>query len=193
MSPDQPDDRTVYKVVVNHEEQYSIWPSDQDSPAGWKEAGKEGSKKECLEYIEDVWTDLRPLSLRKHMEEAARQPAPARETEPAEPARDDLVDRLCEGQHPIEAGLPPHATAQSLKQAIDRDSVHVRFTDTKGGTELGLRLDRDASDWSAADFERPDGRVRLVGELTLNYEKVRCVADIDLQSLAGTGHLERMA
>ncbi|HSH05513.1 MAG TPA: MbtH family NRPS accessory protein [Anaerolineae bacterium] len=56
-----------YKVVVNHEEQYSIWPAERDLPLGWKEDGKEGTKEECLAYIEEVWTDMRPLSLRQAM------------------------------------------------------------------------------------------------------------------------------
>lgn len=56
-----------YKVVVNHEGQYSIWPSDRPTLLGWQEVGKEGPKADCLSYIKDVWTDMRPLSLRKHM------------------------------------------------------------------------------------------------------------------------------
>jgi MbtH protein len=63
---DQDDTRT-YKVVVNHEEQYSIWPSHKENPQGWHDAGKAGLKAECLEFITAVWTDMRPLSLRKHM------------------------------------------------------------------------------------------------------------------------------
>jgi MbtH protein len=59
---------TMYKVVVNHEEQYSIWPSDRDNPPGWREAGKVGTKADCLAFIEEVWTDIRPLSVRKRME-----------------------------------------------------------------------------------------------------------------------------
>jgi MbtH protein len=59
-----PEDRTTYKVVVNHEERYSIWPADRDLPPGWKEAGKTGTKDECLAHIEEVWTDMRPLSVR---------------------------------------------------------------------------------------------------------------------------------
>lgn len=58
-------DDTAYRVVVNDEEQYSIWPVDRELPAGWKEAGKSGSKAECLDHIQEVWTDMRPLSLRK--------------------------------------------------------------------------------------------------------------------------------
>lgn len=69
MSSDYQDNLT-YTVVVNHEEQYSIWPAHKDLPLGWSEVGKRGSKDECLEHIKEVWTDMRPLSLRKAMSEA---------------------------------------------------------------------------------------------------------------------------
>jgi acetyl-CoA carboxylase carboxyl transferase subunit beta len=72
MYREEAEDTTTYKVVVNHEEQYSIWPAHKDNPAGWRDAGKQGRKEECLEYINEVWTDMRPLSLRKKMEEQAR-------------------------------------------------------------------------------------------------------------------------
>ena len=62
------EDNITYTVVINHEEQYSIWPVDREIPVGWKEAGKTGTKQECLDYIEEVWTDMRPLSLRKQMD-----------------------------------------------------------------------------------------------------------------------------
>jgi len=62
-------DNTIYKVIVNYEEQYSIWPVERGLPLGWNEAGKSGTKQECLDYIQEVWTDMRPLSLRKKMEE----------------------------------------------------------------------------------------------------------------------------
>ena len=62
-------DKTIYMVVINHEEQYSIWPADRRVPLGWKSVGFKGSKKECLTYIEEVWTDMRPLSLRKTVED----------------------------------------------------------------------------------------------------------------------------
>jgi MbtH protein len=58
-----------FRVVVNHEDQYSIWPSDRTIPLGWREAGKSGSKSECLDYISEAWTDMRPLSLRLKMQE----------------------------------------------------------------------------------------------------------------------------
>lgn len=73
MPRNEEDDKAIYKVVVNHEEQYSIWLVDRDNPLGWSEVGKSGPKDECLAYIKEVWTDMRPLSLRKRMEELARQ------------------------------------------------------------------------------------------------------------------------
>jgi len=69
MSPGEPEDSAVYKVVVNHEAQYSIWPAYRENALGWSDVGKSGSKAECLAYIEEVWTDMRPLSLRKSMEQ----------------------------------------------------------------------------------------------------------------------------
>ena len=69
---DERDDNRTYKVVVNHEVQYSIWPADKANALGWTDAGKNGTKAECLAYIKEVWTDMRPLSLRKKMEETAR-------------------------------------------------------------------------------------------------------------------------
>ncbi|MFJ4857363.1 MbtH family protein [Streptomyces sp. NPDC088730] len=67
---DQEDDR-AYLVVVNDEEQYSLWPEGRETPAGWRQEGTSGTKAECLEHIKAVWTDMRPLSLRRRMEEAA--------------------------------------------------------------------------------------------------------------------------
>ena len=61
------------QVVINHEEQYSIWPIDRENPPGWKDGGQSGLKEECLAYIQTEWTDMRPLSLRKRMEEAEGQ------------------------------------------------------------------------------------------------------------------------
>jgi MbtH protein len=61
------DDGRRYVVVRNHEEQYSIWPDDHPMPPGWDPAGPTGDKASCLAFIEQVWTDLRPKSLREHM------------------------------------------------------------------------------------------------------------------------------
>lgn len=63
-------ENAAFNVVVNHEEQYSIWPADRELPAGWKAVGKPLTKQECLAYIETAWVDMRPLSLRRSMEGA---------------------------------------------------------------------------------------------------------------------------
>lgn len=67
-SPNGTTDTTTYKVILNHEGQYSIWPSDLENALGWVDAGFYGPKQECLDYIREVWTDMRPVSLRKKME-----------------------------------------------------------------------------------------------------------------------------
>ncbi len=67
MIDDAQQDERRYRVVVNHEEQYSIWLEDREIPAGWKEVGVSGMKAECLAYIEEVWNDMRPRTLREAM------------------------------------------------------------------------------------------------------------------------------
>lgn len=57
----------IYKVVVNQEEQYSIWPADRENAMGWRDVGTQGTREECLEQIKALWTDMRPLSLRQKM------------------------------------------------------------------------------------------------------------------------------
>ncbi len=64
----QLEDQNTYVVVVNDEEQYSIWSADRDLPAGWRSVGATGTKQDCLTHIETVWTDMRPLSLRRSMD-----------------------------------------------------------------------------------------------------------------------------
>lgn len=75
MAWDEEEDTTVYNAVVNHEEQYSIWPVDREIPTGWKAVGKSGGKPEVLAWIKEVWTDMRPLSLQKRMAEQERERA----------------------------------------------------------------------------------------------------------------------
>lgn len=72
---DKREDTTIYRAVMNDEEQYSIWPADRELPLGWNDTGKVGTKAEVLAWIEEVWTDMRPRSLREKMEEAARRAA----------------------------------------------------------------------------------------------------------------------
>lgn len=68
---DEDEDLRPYRVVINHEEQYSILLADHANPPGWKDAGKSGTKQECLDFVKEVWKDMRPLSVRKALSEAA--------------------------------------------------------------------------------------------------------------------------
>jgi len=97
----------------------------------------------------------------------------------------ELVKRLTKAQ-PVEV-VRPEKKSKALKECIDRDYVHVKFKKT--GTEVGIQLDRKDSKLTG-DFDMSNGTVHLVGFLTLNYDKVRCVADIDLATCDGSGHLE---
>jgi MbtH protein len=76
---DQETDTNIYVVVMNDEEQYSIWRRDKQIPLGWREVGVTGLKDECLAHIKEVWTDMRPLSLRKHMANSTVQDDTRRE------------------------------------------------------------------------------------------------------------------
>jgi MbtH protein len=61
-------DDIQYQVLINDEEQYSLWPAANEVPAGWRSVGKEGSKQECMDYVDEMWTDMRPRSLRERMD-----------------------------------------------------------------------------------------------------------------------------
>lgn len=191
-SHSEDEDKTIYKVVVNHEEQYSIWPEYKENAPGWRDAGKAGEKAECLAYIKEVWTDMRPLSLRKKMEELAQNPPPSQtEESPSSERGESLVDRLCAGDHPVTLSLRPEPTLRLFKEAVDNGYLRVKFTDTNPGTELGVRLDKDACQLGEANFDDGTGSARLVGHLTLDYTKVQCTVNVDLGTFAGLGHLSR--
>lgn len=188
---DDEDDTTEYRVVVNHEEQYSIWPVDDELPAGWRAEGVSGSKEQCLAHIDQVWTDMRPLSLRLFLREQERLAAAGLLPDPPIDAVDTepLVARLSRGDHPVELTVRPQGDMAAVRASIERGQVFLRFTDTDGGTELGVRLDPAACDLSTADYDGPSGEVRLVGDLTLDFEPVRCEARVELATLTGRGFL----
>jgi Core binding factor beta subunit len=102
---------------------------------------------------------------------------------------DELVQRLSTGSHPVTVG-GPQSSPEELKRRVEEiGTVFVKFTGTRGGTDLGLSADRAACDLSHADFGKGTGMVHIEGTLILNDEPIRCIADIDLATLNGTGHL----
>jgi hypothetical protein len=101
----------------------------------------------------------------------------------------ELVQKLTQEQRII-ASLRPETNLQYLKAAVDRSYVYIKFTETRGGTELGIRLIPDMSDLTKANWESGTGSIHIVGDLVLDYVPVRFHGDIDLASLEGTGRLE---
>lgn len=100
----------------------------------------------------------------------------------------ELTQRLTIDQPVIMGGADP--TVAELRERVgDMGYVLVKFTETRGGTELGFPLDRDATDVSGADFDEGTGSVHVEGNLVLNDDPVRCIANIDLATLKGTGRL----
>ncbi|GHO82448.1 hypothetical protein [Dictyobacter formicarum] len=102
---------------------------------------------------------------------------------------DDLVERLSQGEHPVTVGGPQPSLEEFKKRVGDMGYVFIKFTGTRGGTDLGVRVDKQATDLRNAHFEQGNGVAHIEGTLTLNYVKVRCVADINLATLDGNGHL----
>ncbi len=100
----------------------------------------------------------------------------------------ELTQRLTTGQPVIVGGSQP--SIEELHNRVgEMGYVLIKFTETRGGTELGFPLDRDATDLSSADFDQGSGTVHVEGNLVLNDDPVRCIADIDLATLKGTGRL----
>lgn len=97
----------------------------------------------------------------------------------------DLVSRLSTGRHPV--SVERYKSASELEQAVAQGFVLVKFTDTKGGTELGFKVDKDKSSIPA---DSQSGKLRLVGPLTLDYVPVECEVDLDTGTLSGTGVLK---
>jgi hypothetical protein len=104
----------------------------------------------------------------------------------------DLVQRLKKPQD-IELAIRPEATSVTLRSALERGFVFVRFPNTRGGTELGVKVDPTTSLWKNVDFPSASGDVLITGTLTLDYIKVRFQGNIDISMMKGTGYLEPIA
>ncbi len=101
---------------------------------------------------------------------------------------DDLTQRLS-AEQPVTVGGPKPSLADLRSRLEEIGIVFVKFTETRGGTDLGIRLDRTRADYSGADFDKGSGTVHVEGTLILNDDPVRCIADFDLATLNGTGRL----
>lgn len=187
MASDETHDDTIYAVVTNHEMQYSIWPNGRPIPVGWQGTSYTGTRQDCLAHIDEVWVDMRPLSLQRSMTEPQQAPSP--EPQLAQDDSETLVQRLSRGMHPVELSLRPDASIARLRERLERGYVLICFTETRGRTELGVRLDPQHTDLRSADFEQRSGHIHLEGTLELDFVPIRCIADIDLSSFLGQGHI----
>jgi uncharacterized protein YbdZ (MbtH family) len=179
-----------YEVVQNPEEQYSIWPLGKPLPLGWHLVGKTGTKEECLNYIKETSTDMRPLSLRKKKETEETKPAPP-PSGPDTTKEKSLIEKLSGGDHPIQVGFADGVV--NMRDALSRGYVNIQFLETKN--EMGdvdtlqMNLDKAACNFDKVDFEKGKGPVHLEGTVTVEGKKVRCIADFDVAKLYGGGHL----
>lgn len=174
-----------YLVVMNHEEQYSIWPEGREMPPGWHATGMAGTKPECLAHIDEVWTDMRPRSLREQMANPGPAPTPI-----AMPEGPTVVETLSRGDHRVEIVGLGDDPSRRLRERIELGHVMVRFPETRGGTELGIRFDPKTLELAGCDLESRQGMLALQGKLTLDGTRVCVHAKIDVAELAGRGWLE---
>ncbi len=102
-----------------------------------------------------------------------------------------LVDRLSAPGTKVALRLRSENTAEAFRARIQIGQVYLRFAGLRGMTELGITLDEHATDTKQADFQNGTGSVHLEGLVTLNGENMQCIADIDLNTLSGTGYLRQ--
>lgn len=104
----------------------------------------------------------------------------------------DLVRRLIEQEQDVEVSFRPRATAESFENCLKRGYIHLLFPNTKGGTELGIRIDPARSNVKEADFKQQKGKLLLAGTLQLDFIEVRCSAEIDAATFKGKARLEEV-
>lgn len=102
----------------------------------------------------------------------------------------ELIEKLSQGEHDVVFRPVRDDGLRELREAIEREYVHVRFAGTRGGTELGVPLAAEHTDLSGGDLEAGTGEIRVGGDLNLDGVPVRCHATLDLGSLEGKGRLE---
>lgn len=101
----------------------------------------------------------------------------------------ELVERLSKGKHEVAIGHRGESY-QEIKERIENGYIHIKFTKTKGGTELGINIDLNNTNVDKVDFNQGEGMIHIEGTANLNYNQVRCVADIDLVTRIGLGYLQ---
>ncbi|HEV2992742.1 MAG TPA: MbtH family protein [Candidatus Angelobacter sp.] len=192
-NPDS-ENSTTYKVVANDDEQYSIWPTHCSTPSGWRDVGAVGSKEFCLAYVKKIWTDMLFYHLKNRINEMAcglTELAILAElsSDPRDADGQALLQRFANPDQLVEVVVGTDSTVSALMTCIGNGYIPMKFTDADGEVELGVILDRDAVAIHAVDFENHKGIIHLEGDLIISCQKIRCIADINLETFSGRGCL----
>ena len=174
----------LYRVVINDEEQYSIWALWKDIPEGWYEVGVDGTEDKCLSYIEENWKDIRPLSLRKRLKELEDSEQEWEEIEVVEPS---LIDRLISKKTAVE--VVADGWSDFVREAAN-GYIHIKFTETNGGTEIGI----DIPKISKSDLEKlksKNEKLFVTSSFSLDYVNLEVKIWIDLSDLTGYSVLNK--
>lgn len=179
-----------YTVVINKEEQYSIWPTIKELPNGWVKCGVCGKKKECLEYIKDVWKDMRPLSLRKRIEERQKEldvlvssvkNCPTKSIEDS-----SLVKFLLEGQKEFKLH-PNELSTYTVEEFVRREVMHIELS--FGAYETYLRLNvRHCSDLKNIDYSN---QMKFTGYLDVDFTHLFCSGWFNYREGVGSCNFKR--
>lgn len=179
------EDNTIYNVVVNHEEQYSIWLADKELPAGWMKTGFKGTETECLNNIKEVWTDMRPLSLRKKMEETERQ---SQSTEAQSPKPPEPVEPKPVPDTPKPAETAP-AKPTPPKEEVEPETIRIFVGNLSTDTteDSLLELFEEFGEVKSVEIETDeDGNSKGTAYLEMSTtEAGEAVAKLNGKQLAG--------
>ena len=167
-----------YIVVLNDEDCYSCWRAELNPPLGWRPAGFSGTKDACLDWIERVWVDQRPRSLRDRMANSNDKVLVPAEYCDQLIESPDLIETLCDRAHAVRCELFGDRLAERVAAGV----IHLYLPETQGGTTLGVRIN---------ESEFIGGELCLDGSLTLDFVELRCKARIDTQMLSGNVWMER--
>ena len=178
-----------WSVVINTEEQYSIWPEDQTPPDGWHTIGVFGDKETCLDHIETVWTDMRPRSLREAM--AAADNGQSTFMDSALESVPRLVDLLCSGPQKVTLVTRPADNRRALANQLGQGVAQLRFPVEGGPTEILISMDAEASDWTEDSLLDRTGDLTLSGSVKLDGERLIVVATIHAAGLDGSATVSR--
>lgn len=171
-----------YEVVKNLEEQYSIWEKNKPCPSGWFKVGCSGEKDLCLEFIEKQWTDMRPLSLRKHIESRAQLPSALIPLH--QPKLPSLVENLIQkDQHNVSFYPKPSSQEQLLKD-LSSGGCSISFDDFADDTHLYMVITNKKLDLES-------NKIFLETNLSLDLESLTCKCEFHLETYFGTCEVNR--